>query len=446
MLLRDKTISWIDKVFWVSLIVFMNPGGIQESFGLYDSIILSGKKSINLNDFLFFILVSCYLSIRVVTYELNDSKKISSLLIVFSLYYFLVFGMISPYMRDKNTDLLSNLIKLRHSFYHIFLFYMVFSFAKRSWYFFWRSFIYSSVFVLFLFFQSFLTGINILEVQIISRGFLSLDRVLLVTYGFLPFLTSIAAIVIIFKFKTIDNRWIIIGFLLLTLAWILSLTRRHIIGTIIYFLIAIILLKIVKKSGNRSILHVLGKTMLVIFVFFIIIFLAFPKYLVGIGVSIKESINVVVLGEESTGRIDERLTFFGREKMVDEFLKSPLFGTGFYNLWRTDIGDKLGYEASDYPFQAALAMAGLSGCFVFLPLYVLLVKLILKDVKNLKIYLARNNVLQLIIISILLYYLYDYIQYVNWFKPLSNAGESLFYLLLGYYCGVREVYYRGQYV
>ena len=50
------------------------------------------------------------------------------------------------------------------------------------------------------------------------------------------------------------------------------------------------------------------------------------------------------------------------EKAMNHFKAHPIFGTGFDNMWRNKIGDEIGFEATDYPFQAALAMTGIIGC------------------------------------------------------------------------------------
>ena len=68
-------------------------------------------------------------------------------------------------------------------------------------------------------------------------------------------------------------------------------------------------------------------------------------------------------------------------------MDNPVFGTGFDNRWRTHEGDEQGYETSDYPLLAALAMKGLIGVLIFLPIYIILVKTLIRDVKFLK----RNN-------------------------------------------------------
>jgi hypothetical protein len=114
----------------------------------------------------------------------------------------------------------------------------------------------------------------------------------------------------------------------------------------------------------------------------VIVGLIFPTYVRSGYVLVKSTINVIKTGSNITGLRDERLALFGREKMVEEFTKHPLLGTGFNNLWRTSEGERYGYEASDYPFQSALAMSGILGLLFYLPVYIILIRALLRDLKT----------------------------------------------------------------
>ena len=53
--MEGKHRKLVDYVFWITFIVFTNPGGILEALGED-----SGSGGVNVTDFLFVILVACY--------------------------------------------------------------------------------------------------------------------------------------------------------------------------------------------------------------------------------------------------------------------------------------------------------------------------------------------------------------------------------------------------
>lgn len=436
--------NFIDYLFWTLLILFTNPGGIQQALGIYDALRLSGSfASINLNDFLFGALAGCYLLVpKRNRYKDPSTKKIKRYMIIFFVYFFIVFGYLTPIFKNPETNVVFNFVKLRFSFYSFGLFFFVLTFWKRSWRIFLKLFIYSSVFILFIFLQSFITGLDILPLVEKSRGFISLNRNMLLSYGLIPIFTAIGVILLIFKFETKYKKLFIVGFLMINIAWVLSLTRRHILGLFICFFIGYLLYFYIKKHNIKNVLKPLIRPVAVFGCIIIVLRLFFPAYLsAGIN-SIESAIHVIRYGQDITGKTDERLALFGRYRMVEEFKKSPLFGTGFKNIWRIQEGEELGYESSDYPFQAALAMTGMIGCLMFLPIYLILIKMLFRDLKHLKkSVILPNSLALLMLLSFILWFTYLVLQHMNWFGPVSNSGRHTFYILMAFYCGAKEIYY-----
>ena len=171
-----------------------------------------------------------------------------------------------------------------------------------------------------------------------------------------------------------------------------------------------------------------------------------PTYVRSGYVLVKSTINVIKTGSNITGLRDERLALL-EEKMVEEFTKHPLLGTGFNNLWRTSEGERYGYEASDYPFQSALAMSGILGLLFYLPVYIILIRALLRDLKTFRALRAsQRNIDQIsvILLGLMIYFIHTLILYMNWFSPVSNAESvSVFYILLGWYFALREVFYQN---
>jgi O-antigen ligase len=174
-----------------------------------------------------------------------------------------------------------------------------------------------------------------------------------------------------------------------------------------------------------------------------ILFLSFPKYIDAAVVTFQETINVITSGEDSTGRKDERLGF-SRTFIVNLIMDNPIFGTGFDNKWRTHDGDEQGYETSDYPFLAALAMKGLIGVLIFLPVYFVLIGTIKKDIKFIKKNsFSYDNVEFFLIIFFILYFTYDLVLYMNWFTPVSLSRDYEWLCLLAMYLAARELFYKN---
>ncbi len=432
----------VDYIFWFVLILFTNPGGIQDALNI--SKLSSG---INLNDFLFVILTSCFLFVILKKQAGNPFfTKIGISIVIFVIYYFIVFGYYTPLLNDPTVDVKFNFIKLRFAFYSFALFFFVFTFWQRSWQVFVKLFVYSSVIILLLFLQSFFTGHEILPTEIVDRGFITIDRNLLLSYGLMPLLTQIGAALIIFNLKTKYKIMLILGFIMINIAWLVSLTRRHILELFITLLIAVLIFNYIKSTDWGFKIKIILRSILGLTGLLFVTYLIIPNYFYAGIDAIENTIYVIQYGEKITGGVEERLTLFSRYKMVEEFEKSPLLGTGFDNIWRTKEGDQLGYEASDYPFQSALAMAGILGCLMFLPVYLILIKSLYTDIKFLK----ENKIVlctlhDLFLLSFIVYFLFTIIQYMNWFFPVSNAGKPMFFIILGFYFAERNLFYQEVY-
>ena len=166
----------------------------------------------------------------------------------------------------------------------------------------------------------------------------------------------------------------------------------------------------------------------------------FPKYLDAGTAGLQEAANVIQYGQTSSGKKDVRLGF-GKEFMQDLIKKNYVFGTGFDNRWR-GTGDKAGYETSDYPLLSAIAMYGIIGLLIFLPIYITLVRAVIFDIKFLKKHKMNYNSFDFYIITLfVLYFIYDLLQYMNWFLPVSLSRNFKWYTILSMYFASRHIFY-----
>jgi hypothetical protein len=172
--------------------------------------------------------------------------------------------------------------------------------------------------------------------------------------------------------------------------------------------------------------------------------LVFPEYLKAGGEAISETFYVIQYGETKTGQLDERLGL-SRPFITKKFKESPFFGTGFDNRWKNEEGDLQGYEASDYPFLGALAMVGIIGILLFIPIYFFIINAIRKDIILLRKLTTRQGIFQLFIFTGILFFIYDLFKYMDYFSPVSLSGAAQFpwYAYLGIYLGARRAFIRS---
>ena len=439
--LKKKKI--VDYVFWIVFIAFTNPGGILEAIGEN-----SADGGINVTDILFVILFSSFIIIfKKKSIDNIFYKKIVKYLFIFLLYYLVFFAFFIPLFRNSsNYSIIEAYIKIRYAVIHFFLVIMVYEFYLRSYVIFWQVFLYSSILVIVLFIITVTTGINLLEVREMNRGFVATKRLIMSDFGLLTLLVPMGVVVIVFKFKFKFKIKIVLASVLMFLVWILAILRRFIFGAFLYFILASILDNYFKQKPLIPIKNIFNIGIYLILLFFIIQ-LSFPKYLDAGILSVKETYNVFKYGETVSGQKDARLGF-GKSHMQNTIRKNFIFGTGFDNRWRTKEGDNDGFEASDYPFLSAIAMFGITGLMIFLPVYIVIIKILIFDIKYLRKNSFNNQSYEAyFVILFIIYFIFNLVQYMNWFEPVAifshNIGKRWF-VFLGLFFAARKVFYDKE--
>ncbi len=435
--MKDKTDAILDYLFWILLILYTNPGGIFQALNL-----LHMEGSYNVYDVLFLLLTVCYLVVTKTDSIFDrDFKYLRIALMVFLIYYLIVFVYLTPIINDsQKISTLSGFIKSRWGVYSILLFVYSYEFFKRNGHIFINIFLISSIIILILFLQAAITKINVLPIQLENRGFININRILLKDYGLMPLLVPLGVAAITFKLKKPYRNLVLIGFALMSIAWVISLERRHLLEIPIYFILAGILFSYFAGSFDvflRNTLKSAGVFVLLI----VMILMLYPRYVEAARIAIAESINVILYSETSTGQKDVRLGL-NRTFIVDKFIEYPFLGTGFDNDWRTRQGDDKGYEASDYPFLSSLAMFGIVGNLFFLPVYILLVRIILKGLNLLRNF-QDTSLLFIFLLTFVLFFIFHFLQYFNYFSPVSNIGKNIWYISLAFYLASRFKLYSS---
>ena len=345
--------SNIDYIFWALFILFSNPGGIFKAFDIW---YITGK--FNVIDLIFVLLSVCYILVpkKHDIFDL-DFRKIRTYIILFAAYYFIFFVYIIPNLNhSKDYSLLTALIKSRWAIYSFLLFIYVYEFFKRKPKVFIKFFIYSSVIILFLFLLQTALKINILPTDVMNRGFVKINRIMLISDGFMYFLIPMGITIITFNLNVKNKKIILIGFVLMVLYYIIGLSRRYIMAVIIFFILAIFIYVLITGRHEALVKNTVKVVSLTIFII-IGTYIVFPKYVYAAGDSIVQTFNVFLYEKTTTGTKDVRMTL-DRPFINEQFYNHPLFGTGFDNRWRTKAGDEQGYEALDYPFLSAPGTLG----------------------------------------------------------------------------------------
>ncbi len=437
---KHKRIQLVDFIFWITFILFTNPGGILKILGQ------SGDDGggIKVSDLLYFVMFMCFIFIHRNIKINNDIayKKIIKHLLIFLFYYFVVFSFMIPILKGNPLySPISTLIKTRHSFINISLVMLVYNFYLRSHELFYRLFLYSSILVILLYSVGVFTGLDIIPIRTMDRKFIETKRLLMLDYGLMPILTTMAVVVIIFKFEIKYRKLILMAGALMFLAWLLAIFRRYIFGTIITLFITIMFHNYLKRKSLISMSKLVNIAMYMI-VFVVIIQFTFPEYNRATVEAVKETVYVMQRGESSTGKKDVRFGS-GKAFMQEMVRKNYLVGTGFDNRWRSKEGDNAGYEATDYPLLGAIAMYGILGMLIFLPVYIILIKCLKYDIKYFRKYSFSNlDFHQYVMIFLIIYYIYDFLQYMNWFLPLSIINDKKWYVFLGMYLASRNIFYN----
>lgn len=445
MKIKSNYTDLTDYIFWTLFIIYTNPGAILEAIFNEDR----GDGGINLVDFVFVLMFICYMFVfhkKDGTYFKKDRiySKVLMYLIIFVLYLFLVFGLFVPIFKSTpDFSFLTVFVKSRTTIFNLFLFIMVYRFFMRSNMIFLKLFLYSSITIILLFFVSIFTGADLIPIERANRGFVNIDRIFMKEYGIMPLLIPMGVVIITFKNTIKFKNLILIGSGLMFVVWLVSLTRRHIFGSLIILVFSLMFYNYFQRKALLPFSKLLSIT-IYLSIMGVFLFFTFPKYIDAGIKAVDQTIYVLVNGETETGRKDERFGF-DRKFIVDIFKENPIFGTGFDNRWRTGAGGKSGYEAADYPFLAALAMTGLTGIIVFLPLYIILCTILFRDVQYFRTkYIDYRSREFFYVMIFLLYFSFSLIQYMNWFRPISNQPNYEFHIYLAMYLASRKLFFYSN--
>ena len=425
--------NYIDILFWLSIIFYLNPGGFVSSF---ISLRIAQPILLVIIWFLFLFVSRSFIKINLVN---KSVVMISFVCFVFFLYYSIVFLFINDFYTSMN--IVEKLLKTRLVYTSWLLFLPVCYFTVyRSNRIFLNLFCIISLVVFFLLMEEIYFNLGLMQVNSINRGFFNVDRHLLVGYGllemglYLPF-----SIYILPRINFKEKRFYTICSLLIFLIYFLSLTRRYFIFIILSFFISSFLSRYLFKKSIISKFSFISISVVSITLSYFLFSEHFNAML--------QSINTLFFGYGTTHR---RLSLYEHAPTLDMIKNNLWFGSGYINEWYTNntffeqrVDTDFGLSGSDYVFLSTIGMFGIVGIVTFLPLYYILISNLISGVKFVKKYfklILRRidyNIYPLILfITTIIFFSKHIISYPNWFSFIGPTSQvPKYYILLGLFIG-----------
>ncbi len=383
--IKDKP----DQLFWLSLLVFFDPGGYF--YGLIGMDIL---WRIKYYDFLVIFMWMAYLASESDKLYHNNNpvyKKIIHYLVIITLFFLFFTGIFVP-MHKGYFNFPMFLQKNRQFFYAMPILFFVFHFSFRNVSVFYKYLVYSSAILLTLFFVTLLTGINLMPISRFSR-YVENDRISMISYGLTYLILPLGLIVFSYgkKLKIPHRGVLIYSMILLFLATLLTLTRRELLG-LCFMLVAIPYL--ISWLTSTLYLRKMLKYIFPVFLVGILVLILFPSYLDLLDNLIKDTTSILMTGQDTHGIEEYRVKGTGDMLLVKDMIReNPIWGIGFYPAGWNEVvnmqsADKvMGFvldASGEVPIYGAILRLGIIGLIVPLFFYFLLGKLWFEIMKYLK--------------------------------------------------------------
>jgi len=400
-----------DKVFWLSLLLFMDPGGLFNGY-LGGNII----ARIKYYDLFAFLMIMAYLISRrreAAQTLMPDAKRFLNLLILIAIYYIFIYGYTVPVIKGYE-DFAYFIQKNRQYFYSIPIYLSAYYFSIRSINIFYRYIIWFALFILGAYFITLLTTNDLIPVVTYSR-YGEDDRISMISYGLINWVQPLGLVVLSFgqRVHLPKRQLLYAGMILMVVTTILTLTRRDFISMIYMILVIPFLISYVT---NSSFVIKFRKYVFPILIAFTVLSLFFPNYINYASNLLVDTTSLIATGEDTRGLSDYRVTGTGDLRVVKKIIADDwLWGIGYYPAAWTDIVDMKksnsplarALDASaEVPIYGAIMRLGLIGLILPVSLFIFIFKIGLKIVRFLKKYFDKlvNYPLELCILITIIYY------------------------------------------
>jgi len=311
---------------------------------------------------------------------------------------------------------------------------------------------WSSIIIIILFILSIYLGLDLINYLRGNRLIIDVNRYFMRGYGLIYFLIPLSISTVLMKFKIKQKKLLFFSGALTILLIFFTLWRRDMIGLIEYLLIISFFVNYMKGGSIGNFLHRVLKNRIVVYSVVIIFLIAiFAPNIISLGEKLIYQTYLTFSGQGNEVT-DVRLSLSGKTSIINAIKDNFFLGTGYDNDWMTGDGGKNEWEGSDYIFLSSFAMYGLVGLVIFLPFYMLTVRIILKLFKLLrrnysKLYSNERIVYAVIVgLAASAEFVKNIIEFPNWFYPIGASALSPLYffyfgfLLGSYYVVKKEIY------
>ena len=353
----------------------------------------------NLADIIIIGIVVCLTS-KKVNWKIvfNDSLLLNFLKLfsVYALYYFIVFGAVTPYF-NNDLDYFNFLLKNRNFVYGVIILFSVYVFSWRGLKYFYSTTLFIGIICLSLYWISHLTGMNLIPVNEMERysgsGML---RISMSNYGYFYSLFPISVITYLIthkqKVRLKYKKYLYYGGIMMAATLLITLTRRvffDIIGTII---IAIL---IVSYLFHTDKIPSFIKFAIPVLLIFVMLEFTIPQYIHNIPKIANDTFLLITTGKDSRGVGDYRVSGTGDLLAVKDSIRENLWlGNGYtYLYWgdspiatspRGPSHARMADAAQEVPIYNMFFNFGLIGTLLMLALYYRTGLLFLKITRFLK--------------------------------------------------------------
>ena len=423
----NKSYSYIDILFWICIILYLDPAGITSSLG-----------NIRMMQPLLLVIIWILyiLSSKSIIYINNYTRKIQIFFFIFFIYYMFIF----LYLQDSYSPLsfTEKLLKTRLVFTSWLLFLPVTYFiAYKNNRIFLKLFSISAIIIGLLLIIEINFHPNLIDLNTFNRGFFNAERYLMKAYGILEFGLYIPFALGILPYRSTNNDkklWIAAS-LFIFLIYFLSLTRRY----FIFITIAAMLSYVLSKYFFNKTLIKKSTLLIYLLCFAFMLYSSFSEQFFAM----IESFNTLYSGYGTTHR---RLSLYQHTSTINMISDNLWIGSGYINEWYTNntfseqrVSTDFGLAGADYLFLSSIGMYGIIGVLIFTPVYYFLIKFLLNSISFIKenIYqLVENinlNIYPLILfLSAYIFFFKHIISYPNWFSFIGPTAQApKYYIILG---------------
>ena len=425
---------------WFLIVFYLDPGGF-----LYAYLPPLGITFVQLVFTVVLIVLYSY-NLKKIHYEVVRLPYIKAYLVIiilWNLYYFIVY-----YGVNNNEEYPGIFISILRNMVMIINSLIVLPIVFLSLYSL-KSFLKILVISTFIIGMGFLltvqTGLPFVPTWVGTRSQLeNAYRTFLYGYGLMNFVIPIFIVVLYSRFKY--EKTILISSIVVILMMFTTVFRRDIVGAVEHILIIALLISIIeRKKILKSISKFINiRSVSIGMTLFISLRLFAPNYLETAEELFTNSLIELGLIETRNSALknDLRMSLTAKVGIINAISENFYFGTGYDVNWFKGDGGTQEWEGADYVFLGAFGMYGIVGLILFLPFYILSVKVIIGFVKT-----ARDNFNEIENNKNLLYPLVvgvaasseiikNILEYPNWYYPVGAIQDrGKYFIFLGLLIG-----------